>query len=299
MEDYKVIEETKYLNNENDIIKYFFNLEDERKKGLSSVKFLNYNETTNFFTVLVNYKGDENPIKRTIKVEQKVKKYQKDDGSFLSTKEYNILRRRNWKKFNIPEDDKMGQNAPEDVQLILEDRELEDILGLYPEVYDLDFAVERKIKKLSNLKEVQVMPSFMCAKFGDKTQATVNNSSSGFGGNMENAFVLPSLVGVTGSFGGGNVFSVRLDNVDETLTQNDFKDYMRDFGITNCKDMRLIMKKKKNRDGSFETLDENKGFGFIEFFSLVNAEEAVELLDRQRIGLQLISASIVPNKDDN
>ena len=178
------------------------------------------------------------------------------------------------------------------------DRELADIIGLYADYYP-EFG-PKKLNQVIEVKEkeepVKLMPSFMCAKFGDKNTATTNNGG-GFQTNNENAFVLPSLVGVTGGFGSGKVYSVRVDNVDETITQDEFREYMKDFGITNCKDMRLIMKKKKNRDGSFEMLEGNKGFGFIEFFSLVNAEDAVNILDRQRIGYQIISAWVEADKE--
>lgn len=294
LDNYTLVEETKFLNNETEIEKYYKKNED----NISSVKLINYNNDDNVFTVLINYNNKKSIEKKAV-VKVTVNKYKDKDGNFLTNRQYNILRRKNLKKFNIPEDS-MCERACDDVKLVLEDREFTDMIGLYADYYP-EFGV--KLNKVPEIKKskkepISLMPSFLCAKFGDKDTATVNNKSSGFQTNNENAFVLPSLAGITSvGFGSGKVYSVRVDNIDETINQEDFRYYMKEYGITNCKDMRLIMKKKKNRDGSFDVLDENRGFGFIEFFSLENAEEAVELLDRQRIGFQIISASVEPDKE--
>lgn len=289
MENYILVEDVEYLKSNVDIERHFMSLEDERKKGINSVRVLDFNEKNNVFRVLLGYSGGLKSVEKMGSIKRTVRKYRhrEDEGRYMTKREYVIWKRRQWNKFNLEEkDDNFSRPTVEDFQLNLVDEELNNLCGIF---YEKPVVVEKPVK---------YVPDFLCNKFGDKDKVN-RKKQSGFLVD-DNAFVLPNLVGLTlGGFGNGKVYSVRVDNIDEMIGQDEFRDYIRNYGITNYKDIRLIMKKRKNGDGSYETSDENRGFGFVEFFSMVNAENAVELLDKKRIGYQLISASVDEEKKMN
>lgn len=282
MDNYNPVEFIEYVSDEKEIKNHFLNSEKEIKKGISSVELINFNKENNFFTVIISYNDNSEKIKHTGSIKRKKIKYEHKDisGKYLSKKEYNIFRRRQIKKFNITDNNPESLEGDE-VKLELCDDEMRQCLLGY----------QYNKNRINAKAPVEIMPSFLCAQFGDNTAYNENKINNTFGNN-ENAFVLPSLVGISSTFGSGKIYSLKIDNLDETLNQQEFKEYINYFGITNYKDIRLIMCKRKNRDGSFDILDKNRGFGFIEFFSMKNAEEAKELLDGQRIGLQIISTEI-------
>ena len=296
MENYNLVKESEYLTSELDIKNYFLNSNEEIEKGIFSVKLVDLNEKTGFFTVLIKYgdiEGKYNEVKRIGSIKRTNSKYIRKDTEdvYMTKKEWNILRRRGLKRFGIGVDEENGKSLSsveieDNVKFELRDDDVKDIQGIY---YDKNFIIKIPV--------VKMMPNKLCNDFNSRNDRKYENvKKSSFFRHDDNAFVIPSFAGMSSGFGSGKVFSVRLDNLDESLSLDELKQYVKDMGVKNYKDIRLIMKKRKNNDGSYEVLNENRGFGFIEFFSDINAENAIFLLDKQLIGYQIISATMEVNQ---